>query len=109
MKTPQPISTERRFTINDFNDQFTDNDACLDWLMEQRYPGAIATRSYCKVERKHHHIERKMRMPATTAEPISHRWLGRSLRSPAPRCAFRRSCNQPMFTSLLSQVVAKAE
>jgi transposase len=59
MKIPQPIPTERRFTINDFNAQFTDNDACLDWLMEQRYPGGVATCSYCKVERKHHRITSK--------------------------------------------------
>jgi transposase-like protein len=59
MKIPQPIPTVRRFTINDFNEQFFDNDACLGWLMEQRYPGSRAICSYCKVERKHHRITTK--------------------------------------------------
>jgi transposase len=59
MKIPQPIPTELRFTINNFNDQFPTNDACLDWLMGQRYPDGLATCSYCKVERKHHRITTK--------------------------------------------------
>ncbi len=59
MKIPQSIPPERRFTINQFNEQFTDNDACLNWLMEQRYPGNVAMCSFCKVERKHHRIATK--------------------------------------------------
>ena len=59
MKIPQPIPAARRFTINDFNAQFPDNDACLDWLMEQRYPNGVGVCSYCKVERKHHRIASK--------------------------------------------------
>jgi len=59
MRIPQHIPTVRRFTINDFNELFFDNDACLDWLMEQRYPGSRAICSYCKVERKHHRIATK--------------------------------------------------
>src|ERR1017187_2616547 len=56
MNIPQSIPAARRFTINDFNELFFDNDACLDWLMEQRYPDSRAICSYCKVERKHHRI-----------------------------------------------------
>ena len=59
MNIPQHIPAARRFTINDFNELFFDNDACLDWLMEQRYPGSRAICSYCKVERKHHRIATK--------------------------------------------------
>ncbi len=59
MKIPQPIPAERRFTINDFNAKFKNDDDCLDWLMEQRYPGSRAIFSYCKVERKHHRIATK--------------------------------------------------
>jgi transposase len=59
MKIPQPIPPQRRFTINDFNAKFGDDDACLDWLMDQRYPGNTAICSYCKVERKHHRITGK--------------------------------------------------
>jgi transposase len=56
MKIPQSIPTERRFTINDFNELFFDDTVCLEWLMEQRHPGGIAPCSFCKVERKHHRI-----------------------------------------------------
>jgi transposase len=59
MKIPQSIPVCRRFTINDFNTLFTDDSACLNWLMEQRYPGGIAMCSYCKVVRKHHRIASK--------------------------------------------------
>ncbi len=59
MKIPQPIPPARRFTINDFNEKFFDDTACLDWLMEQRHPGSVAVCSFCKVERKHHRIVSK--------------------------------------------------
>jgi hypothetical protein len=59
MRIPQTIPTFRRFTINDFNEQFFDDDACLDWLMEQRHPGDVAPCSYCKVDRKHHRVVSK--------------------------------------------------
>jgi transposase-like protein len=59
MNIPQHIPAARRFTINDFNELFFDNDACLDWLMEQRYPDGLAICSYCKVERKHYRISTK--------------------------------------------------
>jgi transposase len=59
MKIPQTIPAVRRFTINDFNEQFFDNDACLDWLMEQRYHDSRAICSYCKMERKHHRVATK--------------------------------------------------
>lgn len=59
MKIPQSIPPQRRFTINDFNAQFPGNDACLEWLMEQRYPGGMADCSYCKVTRKHHRVSSK--------------------------------------------------
>jgi transposase-like protein len=52
----QSIPPERRFTITQFNAMFPDNAACLEWLMQQRYPGNVAPCSYCKVERKHHVI-----------------------------------------------------
>ena len=59
MKIPQSIPAERRFTINDFNALFPDDEACLDWLMEKRYPGARAVCAYCGVERLHHRIAAK--------------------------------------------------
>ncbi len=55
MKVKQSIPADRRYTIEQFNAQFPDSDACLDYgLMEQRCPGHITFCDYCKVERKHH-------------------------------------------------------
>jgi transposase len=59
MKIAQSIPAARRFTINDFNATFPDDDACLEWLMERRYSGKIATCSYCHVDRKHHRVASK--------------------------------------------------
>ncbi len=59
MKIPQSIPTARKFTITQFNEKFSNDDACLDWLMEQRYSNNVATCSYCKVDRKHHRIASK--------------------------------------------------
>jgi len=61
MKVKQSIPQELRFTIEQFNRMFPDNDSCLEWLMAQRYPGYMAHCSYCNVERKHHRVStRKM-------------------------------------------------
>jgi transposase len=59
MKIAQSIPLSRRFTINDFNATFPNDDACLDWLMERRHAGKIATCSFCRVDRKHHRIASK--------------------------------------------------
>jgi len=56
MKQKQTIPPERRFTIEQFNRMFPDNDSCLDWLMSQRYPGYMAHCSYCNLDRKFHRV-----------------------------------------------------
>ena len=56
MKVKQSIPQELRFTIEQFNRMFPDNDSCLDWLMAQRYPGYMALCAYCNVERKFHRV-----------------------------------------------------
>lgn len=56
MRVKQSIPAAKRFTIEQFNAQFPNDDACLDWLMEQRCPGHITFCEKCKVERKHHRI-----------------------------------------------------
>jgi transposase len=56
MRVKQSIPVAKRFTIEQFNALFPDNDACLDWLMEQRHPGHVTYCAYCKDECKHHRI-----------------------------------------------------
>ena len=56
MDRRQTIPKHLRYTINDFNRQFPDDDACLEHLKEQRFPGGIAYCETCKKERKHYRI-----------------------------------------------------
>src|SRR3989441_9336141 len=56
MNRRQTIPKHLRYTINDFNRQFPDDDACLEHLKEQRFPKGIAYCEKCKRERKHHRV-----------------------------------------------------
>src|SRR5574341_2319742 len=47
-----PIS---QYTMDDFNRQFPDEDACLDWLRHKLYPTKIYCPN-CKRPTKHHRI-----------------------------------------------------
>jgi len=50
------LNKAQKCTIDDFKRQFPDDDACLDYIMEKRHPGRVATCDKCKVERKHYRI-----------------------------------------------------
>jgi transposase len=56
MKVKQSIPKHLRFTIADFNAQFPDNDACLEFLKEQKYPSGLVPCSKCSKDRKHHRV-----------------------------------------------------
>jgi transposase-like protein len=56
MKVKQSIPAAKRFTIQQFNALFPTDDACLEWLMSQRYPDGMAFCDKCLTERKHHRI-----------------------------------------------------
>src|SRR5947207_4273944 len=56
MNRRQTIPKHLRYTINDFNRQFPDDDSCLEHLKEQRYPKGMAFCEKCKLERKHHRV-----------------------------------------------------
>ncbi|HTU45861.1 MAG TPA: IS1595 family transposase [Bryobacteraceae bacterium] len=50
------LNKAQKYTIDDFNREFPDDAACLDYLMEARFPGHVATCETCGVERKHYRI-----------------------------------------------------
>jgi transposase len=50
------LNKAQKCTIDDFKRQFPNDDACLDYIMEKRHPGRVATCEKCKVERKHYRI-----------------------------------------------------
>jgi transposase len=56
MKPKQSIPKELRYTVEQFNEEFPDNDSCLERVMEMRFPGGRAECPECKKVRKHHRV-----------------------------------------------------
>jgi transposase-like protein len=56
MKPKQSIPKELRYTIQTFNAEFPDNDSCLDWLKDQRWPSGLVPCVKCGTDRKHHRV-----------------------------------------------------
>src|SRR5438132_9117307 len=56
MKPKQSIPKNLRFTVENFHRKFPDDEACLEFLKEKRYPEGIAHCIKCKRERKHHRV-----------------------------------------------------
>jgi transposase len=56
MKTKQSIPKELRYTVANFNEEFPDDDACLEYVKEQRWPNGVYSCEKCKTERKHYRV-----------------------------------------------------
>jgi len=56
MKPKQSIPKHLRYTVENFNREFPDNDACLDWLKAQRWPDGLIPCGKCVKHRKHHRV-----------------------------------------------------
>ncbi len=56
MKPKQSIPKELRYTMRDFNSEFPDDSACLEYVKEQRWPNGVTQCAKCGVERKHHRV-----------------------------------------------------
>ncbi|MGA2878034.1 MAG: IS1595 family transposase [Bryobacteraceae bacterium] len=52
----QSIPKHLRYTVNHFNAEFPNDDACLAHIAAERYPGGMAPCEKCKKETKHHRI-----------------------------------------------------
>jgi transposase-like protein len=59
MKVKQTIPQHLRFTIRDFDAQFPDDAACLECLMEQKYPSGLVPCPKCETDRKFHRIAKR--------------------------------------------------
>src|SRR5437879_7434525 len=57
MPVKQHIPKALRYTVRDFDKEFPNDDACLNHLVEQRWPGRITQCEKCGVERKHYRIK----------------------------------------------------
>lgn len=56
MDRRQTIPKHLRYTVNDFNAEFPNDDACLEHIKEQRFPGGITHCDKCGIERKHYRV-----------------------------------------------------
>jgi len=56
MNRRQTIPKHLRFTLEDFNRRFPDDESCLEFLKEKRWPGGITYCGKCEQERKHHRV-----------------------------------------------------
>jgi transposase-like protein len=56
MKVKQHIPKELRYSMRDFNAEFPNDLACLEYIKEQRWPDGIAPCNKCGQERKHYHV-----------------------------------------------------
>ncbi len=56
MKPTQSIPKHLRLTLETFLDRFPDDEACLEYLKEKRYPNGMAHCEKCGAQRKHHRV-----------------------------------------------------
>ena len=49
---------QEKYTIKDFNTDFPDDNACMEWLMKDRYPNGIICEK-CKKLTKHHRVTKR--------------------------------------------------
>jgi transposase len=55
-KPKQSIPGHRKYTVQDFTTEFPDSDACLNHMMESRWPDGKADCRKCGVLRKHYRV-----------------------------------------------------
>jgi transposase len=60
MNRRQAIPPAQKYTIKQFQADFPNDDACLEYLMQKRFPGSVAVCVGCKVRRKHHRVTGRM-------------------------------------------------
>lgn len=56
MNRRQTIPPEQKYTAKQFHAEFPNDAACLDYLMNKRFPGHIALCTECTVERRHYRV-----------------------------------------------------
>jgi len=56
MNRRQTIPKELRYTVEQFHSRFPNDDACLEQIKEQRFPGGIALCHKCEKPRKHYRV-----------------------------------------------------
>jgi transposase-like protein len=52
----QSIPQHLRYSFEDFNRQFPENDSCLEHIKEKRWPHGVTYCGTCKADKKHHRV-----------------------------------------------------
>ena len=55
-KVKQHIKKEQRYSLRDFDNEFPNDSACLDYIKEQRWPAGMAKCEKCGKETKHYRV-----------------------------------------------------
>jgi transposase len=55
-KVKQHIPRELRYSVKDFNNEFPNDEACLEYVKEQRWPDGMAPCAKCGKDTKHHRV-----------------------------------------------------
>ena len=55
-KVKQHIKKELRYSLRDFDNEFSNDSACLEYIKEQRWPDGMAPCAKCRKETKHHRV-----------------------------------------------------
>src|SRR5689334_20572514 len=50
------LNKAQKYTVSDLNREFPDDDACLEYVKEQRFPNGVTLCEKCGVERKHYRV-----------------------------------------------------
>jgi transposase len=56
MNQKQSIPKELRYTVEQFNAEFPNDDACLERVKEMRFPGGVIYCEKCEQDRKHYRV-----------------------------------------------------
>ena len=56
MRPRLSIAKEQFYSVDDFNREFANDDACLEYIKEQRCPNGVTKCEKCSIERKHHRV-----------------------------------------------------
>jgi transposase len=55
-KVKQHIKKELRYSMRDFNNEFPNDPACLEYIKEQRWPDGMVQCAKCRKQTKHHRV-----------------------------------------------------
>ena len=82
MNRRQTIPPQQKYTTKQFQAEFPNDDACLEYLMNKRFPGRMALCTKCKVERSHYRVSGRTCYACPVCGSQSSRWPEPSSISP---------------------------